>query len=111
MKKKQIALSIAIASIAVVAAIIIVIVLFCVGNRKETYSSPDKTNSVTISYDLVSRPSVIYDGKKIWEYQGSGFNEEAYFDVIWQSEDTFILRYDDPSHGGEFSEEYLIKLE
>ena len=54
---------------------------------------------------------MIYDGKKIWEYQGSGFNEEAYFDVIWQSEDTFILRYDDPSHGGEFSEEYLIKLE
>ena len=54
---------------------------------------------------------MIYDGKKIWEYPGRGFNEEAFFDVIWQSEDTFILRYDDPSHGGKFSEEYLIKLE
>ena len=111
MKKKQIVLIVAGTSAVVVVAIIMLIILFCFGGRKVTYSSPDKTNSVTISYDIVSRPSVIYDGKKIWEYPGSGFNEEAFFDVLWQSEDTIILRYDDPSHGGKFAEEYLIKLE
>ena len=54
---------------------------------------------------------MIYKGKKIWEYPGRGFNEEAFFDVIWQSEDEFILRYDDESHNGKYAEEFLIKLE
>ena len=38
------------------------------------------------------------------------FNEEVFFDVLWQSEDTFILRYEDESHGGKYAEEYLIRL-
>lgn len=90
---------------------VIVIAVFFSGNRKNSYSSPNKTNQVTISYDFASRPSVIYKGKKIWEYPGRGFNEEAFFDVIWQSEDEFILRYDDESHNGKYAEEFLIKLE
>jgi hypothetical protein len=94
------------------AVLIIVIILSCFfSNRKSRFTSPNKTNLVTISYDFVSRPSVIYNGKKIWEYPGRGFNEEAFFDVIWQSEDEFILRYDDESHNGKYAEEFLIKLE
>ena len=100
-----------IAATAILVAVIVITAIWPSDNRKNSYSSPNKTNSVTVSYDFASRPSVIYKGKTIWEYPGSGFNEEVFFDVLWQSEDTFILRYDDESHNGKYAEEYLITLE
>lgn len=81
------------------------------GERKETFKSPNGTNKVTISYDFASRPSVIYNGETIWKYEGSGFNEEAYFKVVWTSENEFILRYDDESHNGKYAEEFKISID
>ena len=109
MKKKNAAL---IATGAVgFAVLIIVIILSCFfSNRKSRFTSPNKTNLVTISYDFVSRPSVIYNGKKIWEYPGRGFNEEAYFKVSWIDDDTVKLVYSDPAHGGKYYEEFEIDL-
>ena len=79
-------------------------------NRRETFKSPNGTNKITVSYDFVSRPSVIYKGKTIWEYEGRGFNEEAFFYVDWLSENDFILHYDDESHSGKYAEEFHITL-
>lgn len=83
----------------------------CEHNRQDVFTSPKETNTVTIKYDYVSRPSVFYEGEKIWEYPNSGFNEEVFFYVEWTSEDSFILKYDDKSHDGKYAEEYLIELE
>ena len=80
------------------------------GDRKEVYESPGGTNEITVRYDFVSRPYIIYKGEKIWEYQGSGYNEEVFWDVIWESEDTFSFKYDDPTHDGMYAEEYEITL-
>ena len=38
-------------------------------------------NKITVEYDFVSRPCVIYKGDCIWKYPGNGFNEEVFFDV------------------------------
>ena len=78
--------------------------------RKEKYSSPNGENTITVEYDLVSRPHVIYNGKVIWKYEGNGFNEEAYFQVEWIDEDTVKLIYSDPSHNGKYYEEFEIDL-
>lgn len=82
----------------------------CRGERDEDFISPDGTNTVTVQYDFVSRPSVYYNGQKIFDYGKSGFNEEAFFYVEWLSEDEFLLKYDDPSHAGKYAEEYMIRL-
>ena len=57
------------------------------GERKETFESPNGTNKVTIRYDLAtSRPSVIYKGKTIWKYEGSGF----LFYNKWRGDPSFL---------------------
>lgn len=82
----------------------------CQNNRVETYESPNGTNQITIDYDMASRPSVIFNGDTIWEYPGSGFNEDAIFEVTWQTEDTILLKYNDESHDGQYAEEFEIDL-
>ena len=80
-------------------------------NRIEKYTSQNGKNKITVEYDYVSRPSVFYKGNCIWKYPGSGFNEEAYFEVEWIDDDTVKLVYDDPSHSGKYYEEFEIDLE
>ena len=65
----------------------------CGYDREDVFTSPAGTNTVTIKYDYVSRPTLFYHGEKIWEYPNSGFDEEVYFYIEWESEDTFILKY------------------
>lgn len=79
-------------------------------NREENYTSPGGDNKITVRYDYVSRPSVIYNGDHIWKYPGSGFNEEVFFDVEWIDDDTVKLIYNDESHGGKYYEEIEIDL-
>lgn len=82
----------------------------CKNNRVETYESPNGTNKITIEYDMVSRPSLIYKGDTIWEYPGSGFNEEVFFEVTWQTDDSILLKYKDESHDGQYAESFEIDL-
>ncbi len=82
----------------------------CRGERDEDFTSPEGTNTVTVQYDFVSRPSVYYNGQKIFDYEKSGFIEEVFFYVEWLSEDELLLKYDDPSHDGKYAEEYTISL-
>ncbi|MCR5327311.1 MAG: hypothetical protein K6E12_00445 [Saccharofermentans sp.] len=80
------------------------------GNRQEKYSSLNGENTIIVEYDYASRPHVIYNGDVIWKYEGSGFNEEVFFDVEWIDEDTVKLIYNDESHGGKYYEEFEIDL-
>ncbi len=82
----------------------------CAHKRQDVFTSPKETNTVIIKYDDASRPSVFYEGEKIWEYPNSGFTEAVFFYVEWESEDSFFLKYDDESHDGKYAEEYLIEL-
>ncbi len=79
-------------------------------NRTEEYTSPNGENTITVEYDFVSRPHVIHNGDVIWKYDGSGFNEEVFFNVEWIDEDTVKLIYNDESHGGKYCEEFGIDL-
>ena len=62
----------------IIVALLIIITLLslsaCV-NRVEKYTSPSGNNKITVEYDFVSRPCVIYKGDCIWKYPGRGFNE------------------------------------
>ena len=79
-------------------------------NRRAKYSSPNGDNTIIVEYDPVSRPRVIYNGDVIWKYEGSGFNEEVFFQVEWIDEDTIKLIYNDESHQGKYYEEFEIDL-
>ena len=71
-------------------------------HEKETFTSPGNTNTIVVKYDSASRPTVykkkLVGNEVIWEYDGTGFNEEVRFNVEWVSEDQFVISYDD-SHG------------
>ncbi len=79
-------------------------------DRVEKYTSPGGENTITVEYDFVSRPSVFNNGDRIWEYPGSGFNEEVFFEVEWIDDDTLKLIYNDETHNGKYYEEYEINL-
>ena len=81
------------------------------GQRKEKHTSPNGVNTITVEYDLASRPSIEYKGDRIWEYPGSGFNEEVFFNVEWIDDDSFKFIYNDESHSGQYAEEFEIVLE
>ena len=84
--------------------------LYACSDRAEEYTSPGGENKITVEYDLASRPSIVYNGNRIWEYEGSGFNEEVFFQVEWLDEDTVRLIYNDESHNGKYYEEFEIDL-
>ena len=84
--------------------------LIACGNRMEEYTSHSGPNRIKAEYDHVSRPSVCYNCDSVWEYKGSGFNEEVFFKVEWIDDDTIKLIYNDESHNGKYYEEYEIDL-
>ena len=84
--------------------------LIACGNRMEEYTSPSGANRIKVEYDCASRSSVFYNGNCVWEYKGSGFNEEVFFKVEWIDDDTIKLIYNDESHNGKYYEEYEIDL-
>lgn len=102
--------------ITITTRIILIIAVICMlsgceyQDREYVSTSPDGTNTITIKYDFASRPTLFHNGEKIWEYPNNGFNEEAYFYIEWESENTFTLKYDDESHQGKYAEEYRIEL-
>ena len=53
---------------------------------------------------------MIYNGDVIWKYEGSGFNEEVFFQVEWIDDDTVKLIYNNESHNGKYYEEFEIDL-
>ena len=61
-------------------------------DRDKKYTSPNGTNTITVKYDYLSRPSVYKENKKIFSYNGPGYMESVYFDVEWVSEDELILK-------------------
>ena len=81
--KEKTVVMIGLASVAVAAMPFIIIAIILSGNRKAIYKSPEGTKRITLKYDFVSRPSVIYKGDTIWEYQGAGFMEDVSFDIDW----------------------------
>ena len=97
----------------IIVSLLIIITLLslsaCV-NRVEKYTSPSGNNKITVEYDFVSRPCVIYKGDCIWKYPGNGFNEEVFFDVEWIDDDTVKLIYKDGRHNGKYYEEFEIDL-
>ena len=97
----------------IIVSLLIIVTLLslsaCV-NRVEKYTSPSGNNKITIEYDFVSRPCVIYKGDCIWKYPGRGFNEEVFFDVEWIDDDTVKLIYKDGRHNGKYYEEFEIDL-
>lgn len=94
--------------------VIFFVFIFQIGDRKSDrknqFTSPNGTNTIKIEYDFLSRPSVYFNGDKIWEYEGSGFTEEVIFDVTWISEDSFKIVYNDESHAGKYAEEYIVNI-
>lgn len=102
--------------ITITTRVLLIIAIMCMlsgceyQDRKYVSTSPNGENTITIKYDFASRPILFYDDKKIWEYPNSGFNEEAFFYIEWESEDTFTLKYDDESHNGMYAEEYQFDL-
>ena len=61
-------------------------------------------------YTGIIADAVIYNGDVIWKYEGSGFNEEVFFQVEWIDDDTVKLIYNDESHNGKYYEEFEIDL-
>ena len=108
--KEKTVVMIGLVSVAVAAMPFIIIAFILSGNRKAIYKSPEGTKRITVKYDFVSRPSVIYKGDKIWEYEGAGFMEDVSFEVEWLSENSFLMKYNDEMHDGEFAEEFEITL-
>ena len=84
--------------------------LIACSDRVEKYTSPGGDIRITVKYDYVSRPSVWYNGDRIWSYPGRGFYEEVFFDVEWIDEDSVKLIYNDESHSGKYYEEFEIDL-
>lgn len=97
----------------------VLLILFFVGaslfvsslKEHDTFVSPEKTNTIIVEYDFVSRPTVykknLLGKEKIWEYEGTGFNETVRFDIEWISEDQFRISYCD-SHG--ITEEFEVAI-
>lgn len=97
----------------------VLLILFFVGSslfvsglkEHDAFVSPEKTNTIIVEYDFVSRPTVykknLFGKEKIWEYEGTGFNETVRFDIEWISEDQFRISYCD-SHG--ITEEFEVAI-
>lgn len=84
----------------------------CCNGEKDTYASPQGTNTIIVQYDFMSRPTVykkrwLWD-KELWSYPGSGFMETVHFDVEWLSEDKIRLSYDDKND--KYDEEFIIEI-
>lgn len=99
--------------LAILAVLVYSVVFLLWANTLEIYHSPMKQTTIGIDYDLVSRP-VIYQKegvvwRKIWEYEGSGLNEETapYWFLEWIDEHTIALHYRDGDHP---DENYTINL-
>ncbi len=79
---------------------------------RESYTSPQGTNTIIVEYDHVCRPYVYkktWFGKKhIWTYPGGGFMETVFFSVEWLSEDEVRMTYDDLDD--EYDEEFIITI-
>ena len=82
------------------------------GNDQEVFTSPQKTRTIIVQYDFVSRPSVYkktwFGKRKIWAYPGSGFMETVHFGVEWLSENQVKLVYDDLDD--QYDEEFVIPV-
>lgn len=83
-------------------------------NRKqEAYTSPQGTNTITVKYDFVSRPSVYkkrgFWNSKIWDYPNSGFMETVHFKLEWLSENQIRFTYSDIENH-KYDEEYIITI-
>lgn len=81
--------------------------------ERERFVSPQKTNTIVVEYDFISRPTVYKEiwlwKKKIWTYEGGGFNEELRFQVEWLSENLIRFRYQD-NRNKQFDESFLISI-
>lgn len=78
--------------------------------EKETvFKSPSGDKAVTVKIDYVSRPDVFYNGKCIFKYDRSGFNETVPWDVKWNSEDEIELYLADGRAKYE-NERYVIQI-
>lgn len=65
-------------------------------DKEEIIRSPNGKYTITLKYDNVSRPYIFKDNKIIFSYDGPGFNETAYWDVEWLSEDKLLLYLKSP---------------
>ena len=65
-------------------------------SRDTVIVAPDNSYSLTLKYDNVSRPCVYKDGKKLYEYQGNGFNESVVWDIKWVSDNEVLLYIKSP---------------
>ena len=80
-------------------------------DRDEVIQSPDESYSLTIRYDYVSRPDIYKDGKRIFEYSGSGFMENVYWDIEWVSDNEIMLYIKSPQRKKYNNEKYYITFD
>lgn len=79
----------------------------------EEYTSPQKTNTIIVQYDFMSRPTVykkhwLWDNE-LWSYPGSGFMETVHFGVEWLSEESFRIFYEDV-RDDKYNEDFTITI-
>lgn len=73
------------------------------GLTKE-FVSEDGSIVIVVKQDFVSRPTVFYEGKKIFEYKGSGFMETVKWDVEFIDDNIIKLGC------LQYNEEYKIEI-
>lgn len=79
-------------------------------DRDRVITSPDKSYSLLLRYDYVSRPSIFKDGELIYEYKGSGFMESVGFNIKWVSDDEILLYLESPKKEKYKNEQFYINV-
>ena len=79
-------------------------------NRDRVIESPDKSYSLTLRYDYVSRPFIFKDGELIYEYEGNGFAESVGFEIEWIDDNKILLYLASPQKEKYSKERYIINI-
>ena len=98
---------------AIIASVIATALTGCTNlkyEKEETFKSPSGGEKVIVKVDYVSSPDVWYDGECVFEYEGSGFTEDVFWDIEWVSEDEVVLYIESPIRDKYANERYTIKL-
>lgn len=80
-------------------------------SRDKVIMAPDNSYSLTIIYDYVSRPVILKNDKKIYEYKGSGFAESVDWDIKWISDDEILLYIVSPKKEKYKNEQFYISID
>lgn len=89
MKRKMIAPFVVIIMVIILA--ISLLTYFKYDRGLTTHFTSAQGKEVIVRYDFASRPTVFYQNKIVWVYEGAGFMESVSFDVHWITENEILL--------------------